>query len=109
MKINHKSGVLSDTYNLPASVSRNDAASVRSKTDRSSARASAQLSTGDTVSVSRDAILLAEGMRAAHKSPDIRSEQVAALRQSIETGSYTIDNNRLASRLVQEEPQLFRP
>lgn len=108
MKINHKAGALSDPYHLPAHVSRNDTANVRSKAEHKAGAQPTQLSAGDRVSVSRDALLLAEGMRAAHASEDIRSDKVAALRQSIEDGSYAIDGKRLAARLAQEEPGLFR-
>lgn len=108
MKINHKSGALSDSYLLPANISRNDAALARGRAERGAPSAPAQPSAGDRVSVSHDAMLLAEGMRVAQNSPDIRSDKVESLRQSIANGTYSIDNRRLAYRLAQDEAALFR-
>lgn len=108
MKINHNSGTLSESYLLPASISRNDAAVARGRADRVAVGAPTQAVTGDRVSVSHDARLLAEGMRAAQNSPDIHADRVASLRQSLANGSYPIDARRIAYRLAHEEAALFR-
>lgn len=63
---------------------------------------------GDTISVSRDALLLTEARRAAQNTPDVRADRVEELRAQVANGTYTVDARVLAENLVREEPSLFR-
>ena len=63
---------------------------------------------GDTISVSRDALLLTEARRTAQNAPDVRADRVAELRAQVADGTYTIDAPAIAGSLVREEPSLFR-
>lgn len=79
-----------------------EAAAVRPKSAEDSA------SGGDTISVSRDALLLTEARRAAQNTPDVRADRVEELRAQVANGTYTVDARVLAETLVREEPSLFR-
>lgn len=63
---------------------------------------------GDTISVSRDALLLTEARRTAQSAPDVRADRVAELRAQVSSGTYNIDAQAIAESLVREEPSLFR-
>lgn len=65
-------------------------------------------SDGDTISVSRDALLLTEARRTAQNTPDVRADRVEELRAQVANGTYTVDARVLAENLVREEPSLFR-
>ena len=63
---------------------------------------------GDTVSVSQDAVLMNEAQRTAQNTPDVRTEQVEALRIQVANGTYKPDSRLIAENLIREEPGLFR-
>lgn len=65
-------------------------------------------SNGDTISVSRDALLLTEARRTAQNAPDVRTDRVEELRAQVANGTYTVDAQTIAESLVREEPSLFR-
>lgn len=104
----HNAGMgypLLDPYGNTASsgVDRNgETAAVRPKSADDGA------SGGDTISVSRDALLLTEARRAAQNTPDVRADRVEELRAQVANGTYTVDARVLAENLVREEPSLFR-
>lgn len=62
---------------------------------------------GDTVSVSRDALLLTEARRTAQNTPDVRADKVDALRAQVADGTYVPDSRRIAEALAREEAGLF--
>ncbi|MDR3362661.1 MAG: flagellar biosynthesis anti-sigma factor FlgM [Desulfovibrio sp.] len=66
------------------------------------------LASGDTVSVSQDAILLTEAMRTAQNTPDVRAEKVVSLRAQVANGTYQMDSRLIAQNLIREEPGLFK-
>lgn len=72
------------------------------------ARENVEAASGDTVNVSRDALLLTEALRAAQNAPDVRADKVDALRAKIANGVYEIDARRIAASLIREDPGLFR-
>lgn len=72
------------------------------------APASQAQAAGDRISVSTDAILRTEAYRVASSSPDVRQEKINSIKERIASGSYQIDNKRIASKLVQSEVALFR-
>lgn len=104
MKVNHKSGVLTEPYFPPAQIGKNETAGSRTRTGHAG---SGDMAAGDRVSMSRNAVLLAEGMRTAQNSPDVRTDRVASLRDRIENGAYAINSKELALNLLREEPGLF--
>lgn len=63
---------------------------------------------GDTVTLSSGAKLRAEADAAAASAPDIRQDKIDAIKARIEAGEYSVDSRRIASRLLAEEPGLFR-
>ena len=77
----------------------------RERTASSDAAAKSQ---GDTVTVSQDAVLMNQATRTAQNTPDIRTEQVEALRIQVANGTYKPDSRLIAENLVREEPGLFR-
>lgn len=62
---------------------------------------------GDRISVSPDAMLRTEAYKVASNAPDVRQEKVNSLRERVASGTYQIDNRRIASKLVQSEMALF--
>lgn len=72
-----------------------------------SARQIPAAGTGDVVTVSHDARLLAEANRVAQDAPDVRADKVASLRIQVQNGTYRPDSRLIASALIDEEPGLF--
>lgn len=92
-------------YGNPVAVDR----SAESRAARAAAGGPApEAPRGDTVSVSQDALLLTEALRAAQDAPDVRTEKVEALRIQVANGTYTPDSRLIAENLVREEPWLFQ-
>ncbi|MEW5773662.1 MAG: flagellar biosynthesis anti-sigma factor FlgM [Thermodesulfobacteriota bacterium] len=58
---------------------------------------------GDGVSVSSDAKLLAAGFEAARKAPDVREDKVARLKELVASGQYQVDGRSIAERMVRED------
>lgn len=63
---------------------------------------------GDTISVSLDALLMTEAHRTAQGSPDVRREKVDALKEEVANGTYHVDSRKVAAGLLREESGLFR-
>lgn len=61
---------------------------------------------GDGVSLSGDARLLAAGFEAARKAPDMREDKVARLRELVESGQYQADSRSIAERMLREDEDL---
>ena len=64
---------------------------------------------GDTLRLSHEAMLRATARSTAMQADDIRQERVDSLRAQIADGTYRIDNEKIAAKLVQEETELFPP
>ena len=60
---------------------------------------------GDGVSVSEDAKLLAAGFEAARKSPDVREDLVARLKEQVASGEYQADSRSIAERMLREDAE----
>ena len=60
---------------------------------------------GDGVSVSNDAKLLAAGFEAARKSPDVREDKVARLKELVASGQYSTDSRAIAERMLREDAE----
>jgi len=54
----------------------------------------------DQVKLSTDALAVLEGVQAAKSAPDVRADRVAALKASINDGSYKIDNKAIAEKMI---------
>lgn len=64
---------------------------------------------GDRVSLSPEGKLRTEAFTAAMGAPDVRAEKVAGLKARVQSGEYQVDSKAVATKLLQEEPGLFRP
>jgi len=60
----------------------------------------------DSVHITQSARALASLSQAVQDTPDIDSARVAAVQQQIESGQYTVNPDRIASRLLQLEQDL---
>ena len=63
--------------------------------------------TGDRISVSAGAALWTSAFSTAMSAADVRHEKVENIKQSLENGTYTIDNRKIATKLVQDERAIF--
>ena len=61
---------------------------------------------GDSVHITQSARSLATLSQAVKNLPEIDNGRVAAVQQQIESGQYTVNPERIASRLVQLEQDL---
>jgi negative regulator of flagellin synthesis FlgM len=61
---------------------------------------------GDSVTITQSARALATLSQAVKNSPEVDNGRVAAVQQQIESGQYTVNPERIASRLVQLEQDL---
>jgi flagellar biosynthesis anti-sigma factor FlgM len=62
---------------------------------------------GDTVNVSFDGVLRTAALTTAMNTGDVRREKIEAVRESLDNGTYTIDNHKIATKLVQDERAIF--
>jgi negative regulator of flagellin synthesis FlgM len=63
---------------------------------------------GDTLRLSHEAKLHTTARSAAMQADDMRQERVDALKAQVADGTYIIDNEKIAAKLLQEEADLFR-
>ena len=90
--------------------------SYRSRTERTEdaatkaaqAREARPDSEGDSVRLSHEAKLRTTARSAAMQAEDMRQERVSALKAQVADGTYHIDNEKIAAKLLQEEAALFR-
>jgi len=75
---------------------------------KAKAKAEGKVSTGDRVSVSADAKLVAEAAKAAEASPDVRVDRVEALRAQVQAGTYNPDSRQIAQKMVQSDIEFLR-
>jgi negative regulator of flagellin synthesis FlgM len=62
---------------------------------------------GDTLRLSQEAILRTTARSTAMQADDMRQERVAALKAQVADGTYRIDNEKIAAKLLLEEAALF--
>jgi negative regulator of flagellin synthesis FlgM len=55
----------------------------------------------DSVALSEQARLLARALEVVEEAPDARAELVTRLRAAVEDGTYRVDANQIAARLLQ--------
>ncbi len=63
-------------------------------------------SSEDTVNVSRSSVLLSELQQVVSALPVVDAERVDKLREAIASGTYTIDSNSVADRMIRLEREL---
>jgi len=63
---------------------------------------------GDTLRLSNEAKLHTAARNAAMQADDMRRERVDALKTQVADGTYHIDNEKIATKLLQEEADFFR-
>jgi negative regulator of flagellin synthesis FlgM len=73
----------------------------KSQSEGSASGATAQ--TGDHVTLTDSARSLQKIEEAVAKTPVVNAEKVAAVKQSIASGTYTIDSGRIAGKMLQYE------
>ena len=61
---------------------------------------SASLIGNDKVEFSENAKIFSTALKAARDIPDVRTEKVEGLRKSIADGTYRIDSNKVAEKII---------
>lgn len=54
----------------------------------------------DKIDVSGSSRLFAQALEAAKAAPEVRSERVEAVRTAVQNGTYQIDSQRIAARIL---------
>lgn len=75
---------------------------------RSANQTAAPTETGDRVSLSPEAKLRTEAFTSAMSAPETRHNKIAELKARVESGEYMPDSKAIASKLLSEEPGLFK-
>jgi negative regulator of flagellin synthesis FlgM len=70
-------------------------------------RAAEKTSSADTVSITATALLMSKLEEIVQATPVVDSERVAALKDAIASGTYEIDDRRIADRLLKLERDVF--
>ncbi|GAB7078985.1 flagellar biosynthesis anti-sigma factor FlgM [Megalodesulfovibrio paquesii] len=92
-----------DAYD-PARLDKSDADATRVRRSKADAVENAR---GDKVSFSDDARLRTEAFSSAMSAPDIRKDKVAAIKAQIAAGEYTMDSQKIAAKIVQDDLDFF--
>jgi len=74
--------------------------------DATRATGSGNQSTGDTVSLTRSALLLGRLEELVAGTPVVNNERVDAIRQALTSGAYEVDAHTVADKLIQSENDL---
>lgn len=85
-----------------AKVEKAEADKARAKRSKGEAEGSA----GDKVSLSSEAKHRTEAYKSAQAAPEIRQEKVDEIKAQIASGTYEIDNYKIAEKLVKEDLEL---
>ena len=72
------------------------------------AKAKSGTASGDRVSVSSDAKLVAEAAQQAADSPDVRSDRVEALKAQVQAGDYKPNPHQIAAKMVESDLEFLR-
>ncbi len=91
----------SPTTGAPAArVGDGSGAEPKSQPTSESSRGSGEAGTDDRVSLTSTATALQQVEEQLAKLPDVDSKRVEAIKQAIENGSFEIDSNQVAEKLV---------
>ncbi len=61
---------------------------------------------GDTVNVSRSGLLMSRLQEVVHNTPAVDTQRVATLKNAVSSGSYEIDDQKTADKLLRYERNL---
>jgi negative regulator of flagellin synthesis FlgM len=73
---------------------------------KEAAHGSSGTSSGDTVNVSRSGLLMSRLQEVVHNAPVVDTQRVATLKNAISSGSYAIDDQKTADKLLRYERNL---
>jgi len=65
-------------------------------------------SSADTVSITQSGLLMSKLEELVHSTPVVDTERVAALKDAIAAGTYEIDDQRVADRMLRFERDVLR-
>lgn len=71
------------------------------------AGAADKAASGDTVSITQSGLLMSKLEEIVHGTPVVDNERVAAIKDAIASGTYEIDDQRVADRLLRFERDVF--
>ncbi|MFP4086553.1 MAG: flagellar biosynthesis anti-sigma factor FlgM [Desulfobacteraceae bacterium] len=74
----------------------------KKRTDASSGKGSGEVSSKDQVVLSPEAKQIQKAKELIGGLPDIREEKVEAVRSRMQEGSYEIDGEKIASKIIEE-------
>jgi len=98
-KINGQGLRPSDT----ASTRRTETAKTASGHGKSAARPEPAVAGGDTVNITASGLLMSKLEEIVHRTPVVDAERVAAIKDAIASGSYEVDDRRVAAALLKFE------
>lgn len=70
--------------------------------EKSTAQTAETAPKGDRISLSPEARLRTEALNTAMSTPEVRQAKVDAIKEKIETGTYTIDSKNIAGKILEE-------
>jgi len=87
---------------------RRSQASKAARQDSATGAASATKGSGsgDTVNVSRSGLLMSRLQEVVHNAPVVDAQRVAALKTAVSSGSYQVDDQKTADKLLRYERNL---
>jgi negative regulator of flagellin synthesis FlgM len=80
----------------------------RHESGKEAAHGTTGASSGDTVSVSRSGLLMSRLQEVVRNTPAVDPQRVAALKNAVSSGSYLIDDQKTADKLLRYERNLHR-
>jgi negative regulator of flagellin synthesis FlgM len=89
-----------DTVNIEAYVNQ---VQEKDKVDAASEKPEQQQTKADTVALSNAAKEIQEAQRQLDAIPDVREDKVAQLKEQIENGTYEIDEEQIADKMLKDE------
>lgn len=98
-KINGQGFRPSDT----ASTRRADSAKPAAREEGKSPAAGGEVAMGDTVNITASGLLMSKLEEIVQRAPVVDADRVAAIKDAIASGSYQIDDQRVADRLLKFE------
>jgi len=90
-----------------ASTRRSEASkAARHESAKEAAHGTTAASSGDTVNVSRSGLLMTRLEEVVHNTPVVDTARVAAIKTALSSGSYQIDDQKTADKLLRTERNL---
>ena len=88
-----------DTVNIEAYVNQ---VQNKDKADAASEQPETQQAKADTVALSNTAQKIQEAQKQLEAIPDVREDKVAQLKEQIENGTYEIDEEKIADKILKD-------